>query len=98
MSGECCACGKEAKGKGAKTFQLRPEELLAIKSLGQEPLTEYAYCGPCMRVMTNRDAGASFLKGVLLTRLRASGVANADRIAQRFHEFLLKRASQKPVS
>ena len=48
------------------------------------------YCKPCFAVLSDRQAGAQFLKGLLQLNLASVGVGNADSIAQKFHDELLK--------
>lgn len=60
--------------------------------------TDLWYCRPCYSVLSNKEQGAQLIKGTLQVNLIAAGVPNAERIAQRMYEMLIKRSASKPVS
>jgi hypothetical protein len=91
----CIICGRDA-GQGSESFTLTEEEVAALKAVGEKPHEAYVYCKACLRVMKDPEAGPQFLKGFWLSKLRAAGVPNADRLAQKLYEFL--RSKTKKLS
>ena len=94
----CCVCGGLATGKAARHIRLNESEKETIRKTGQTPPDEFVYCRACMAILSNPETGAQLMKGVLQTKLRAAGVADAEKRAQMFYNFCIKHAATKPVS
>lgn len=82
---KCCVCTQDREG--GETFHLTAEEKAAI---GPEAVGSLYYCQPCLKIMHDRQKGAQLLKGLHEMRLRELGVVEAEEIANRFLETLLK--------
>ncbi len=95
---KCIVCGRPP-GEEPVILKLTEAEKAAIQVSGPaEAPDEVVYCKPCNRLMTDRTAGASYLKGLSEIGYRSTGVPNAEEYAKRIQEMLLARGSVKPVS
>lgn len=95
---KCCVCGKSVTQANSTAFRFTAEEKKALQALDQPVVEECSYCRGCLKLLSNRERGAQLLKGVLQMNLRMSGVANAEQHAEKFHDFLLKKAARNPLS
>lgn len=97
---ECGVCGRsgllESERKAIKLTE--DEQKFVLASTGEDPPDEYIYCKPCMRLLQNRLSGAELLKGNFLINLREAGVPNADKVADRYFKWLIKKAAPEPLS
>jgi hypothetical protein len=94
----CIVCGKPP-GAEPVILKLTEAEKAAIQVSGPgKAPDEVVYCKPCHGLMTDKTAGASYLKGLSEIGYRATGVPNAEEYAKRIQEMLLQRGSAKPVS
>ena len=89
-SRDCCLC-KKAFLDG-KTYELTELEREAI---GPEATSVVHYCAQCLKVAENLQSGAQILKGLYEKALRARGVENAGKLAERYHKMLLEAAQRK---
>lgn len=64
-------------------------------ALGLPDGMTFHYCGPCWKVLQNKQAAAALLQGQTTALLRALGYTNPEAAARRFHERLM--ALGKPV-
>jgi len=89
MPKTCCVCQKEFES-GGKTFVLTDEEK---KAIGESASDEVDYCGPCIKVMEDQEAGAQLLKGLYEMGLRETGVPGTmtRTMSDRFYQRLIKR-------
>lgn len=96
--GDCCVCSRAVGMSGAR-LELTASEKEFVTNTTREPAPDYyLYCKPCLRLLMDRQAGAQLQKGVLQASLRGNGVPNAERIASKYHDFLVSHAAKKPVS
>ena len=93
MTTPCVICNKPI-GEDGKTFTLTEEESRLIYPDGSGQ-SEVSYCKSCLRVMQDREAGASLLKGLYEMELRKLGVTNAKLLSERFLAKLLKATAKK---
>jgi hypothetical protein len=92
----CGVCSRDvAEGQG-EVLTLSDEEKAYARRFGQDPPDTYVYCKPCFKVISDPESSAQLASGTLLARLRASGVANAEKIAKRYYEELVARAKPRP--
>jgi hypothetical protein len=95
MKLKCCVCGRERDEETCVTIVLTPNEKKHLESAGETSVESLSYCRPCYRTLSDREAGAQLMKGVVQFRLRAAGVPNAEQLAQRFYEFLISKSGKK---
>ena len=69
-----------------------------MASTGEPPPEKYTYCKPCHRILQNPLSGAELIKGTLAATLKANGVPNAEKVAEQYFRFLIKRAAPEPLS
>lgn len=93
----CVMCGRPV-GTKAKTYELTENEKHIMRVLLQED-KPVVYCRACDGISKDPKAFSQFMKGVLLTKMRAAGVPLpiAERRAQKAYEFFLRKAL-KPAS
>ena len=93
----CVMCGRPV-GLKAKTYELTEKEKHMMRVLLQDD-GSVVYCRACDALTKNPKAFAEFMKGLLLTKMRAAGVplAVAEQRAQKAHDFYLSKA-MKPAS
>lgn len=93
----CVMCGRPVTAK-AKTYELTDKERRMMRVL-QTDDTNPVYCRACDNISKSPKAFAEFMKGVLLTKMRAAGVpiAIAEQRAQKAYDFYLRKA-MKPAS
>lgn len=94
----CGVCGQPRPRDKCKIIKLSLEERQFLRKQGQEPQTEYVYCQPCWRTLSNPVQGPNLGKGLIQARLRQLGVSNAEEIASEFHRRLLSRIAQPKSS
>ncbi len=94
---ECVMCGRPV-GEKAKTYELTEKERHMMRVL-QTDDKDVVYCRACDNLSKNPKAFAEFMKGVLMTKMRAAGVPLpiAEQRAQKAHDFYLRKAL-KPAS
>jgi hypothetical protein len=90
MKDECCTCHRRVEN--CEVLILTPEEKKAIGKAAPEKLF---YCKPCYRILTNRELGAQFLRGLAETGLRRAGVVGAEARATKFHQDLLSKVPKQ---
>lgn len=90
MKNECCVCHRKAEN--CEVLILTPEEK---KAIGKEAPEQLFYCKPCYRILTNRELGAQFLRGLAETGLRRAGVMGAEARATKFHQDLLSKVPKQ---
>ena len=86
---KCCVC--ETERENFVTIKTTPADREAITKLGQIPKDEYVYCKPCANLLRDKEKGASLIRGIMATRLRLRGNAQAEAIAQRLYDFLIQK-------
>lgn len=93
----CVMCGRPVGAK-AKTYELTEKERHIMRVLLQDD-DAVVYCRACDAITKDPKAFAQFMKGILLTRMRAAGVpiGIAEQRAQKAHDFYLRKAL-KPAS
>lgn len=94
----CGVCGQPRPRSKCHIIKLSPEERQFFRDQGQEPRTEYVYCQPCWRTLSNPVQGPNLGKGLIQARLRQLGVSNAEEIASEFHARLLSRITKPKPS
>ena len=80
-----------------KVFSPTSEEKEALKKMGEvTPLEKYAYCKPCVGILSNPITAVALMRGVLQFQAKAVGVSssNAEAIAERFGTKALKLANK----
>lgn len=93
MKSECCVCHREAHA--GSTLTLSPEEKKAIeKTDGKKAPDTLFYCKPCYRILSDKERGAQFLRGMMETGLRQAGVVGAETKASKFHRDLLSKVAK----
>jgi len=93
MKLKCCVCGREREENTMKVFSPTQEEKDSLKKMGEKNLLErYAYCRPCVRILSEPKTAVALMSGVLQFQARAIGVssASAEAIAERFGSKALK--------
>lgn len=88
---KCALCGTGRSREACHIITLTPEERTAIRESGAKPETEYVYCKPCWRRLSDPVTGPAIMKGLVQTRLRQLGVSDAERIASQYHARLVDR-------
>lgn len=99
----CVMCERPVGPKGV-TYTLTDAERHIMRVLLTED-SDVHFCRACDHLSKDPKAFAEFMKGVKLTRMRASGVPLpiAERVAQKEYDFYLKKAldslaKNKPAS
>lgn len=85
---KCSVCKRDWPEGTCKVIKLTEEEQQFARQAGETD-TEYAYCPPCWRVLSDKQMGAQFLKGHFQVQLRSQGVLDAEERAQKFYSGLL---------
>lgn len=86
----CDICGRDREC--AETIRLTAEVKAALTEAGVTPPEEYHYCGPCWRVVSNREQGAQLLSGFFQTTLTGLGHTNARKAGEKMHTFLIEKS------
>jgi hypothetical protein len=88
----CCICGRPV-GEKAVTYELTEREKHVMRVLLQDD-GPVVYCRACDQLSKSPKAFAEFMKGLLLSRMRAAGVpdALAEARAKRQYDFYLQKA------
>lgn len=84
----CMVCGTPGKREDQHIVSLTESE----RQLLNEPLTEYQYCEPCWKILSNPATAPALMSGIARHRLRQAGVDNADQLADKFRRDLTERA------
>lgn len=92
---KCIVCQRLRVVEECHILTLTDLEKQHIRERGQTPADEVTYCRPCYRLITDKHAGADVLTGMLLQRLKAAGAQNADKLAAKFKEQLVKAMKEK---
>jgi len=87
---DCAICHRPRAVERCEVLELTADEKKAMRQMGQTPEDKLYYCRPCWRVVTNREQGAALMKGMAQVQLQRAGVTNAETVATKFHERLLK--------
>ena len=95
---KCGICGRTWPEDKCKVITLSAEERAYVLSTTHEEAPEqYIYCKPCWKVATDRTQGLQLMSGIIQATMRNAGNPNAEKAAQKFHDFLISKAG-KPVS
>lgn len=90
----CIICGRKRPRGQCHVIELTAKESAAIRDMGQQPLTEYPYCQPCWKNITDPRTGPAFMGSYFEILLSRGGVGNSEKIASQFREWLTKRAME----
>lgn len=91
MKVQCAVCSRHLEKKRCHEIRLTPEELKAAKAMDPDAVSLLYYCKPCWSVLTDKEQGASLIRGIMETGLRNMGVIQAEEIATKFHTELLTK-------
>lgn len=94
----CNICGRSRPRGQLEIIQLTVKEKEYYRRIGQEVLSEYAFCRPCWRVMSDPAKGPALIKSLFEISLSRSGVQNAEQIAKQYHTWLVKKAVEPKSS
>lgn len=94
----CCLCRRDRPESALRHICLTAEERAFTLAQQGVETTDLWYCRPCYQVLSDREQGAALIRGTLLVNLRAAGVPNAEKVAQKVYERLLAKATKTPVS
>lgn len=87
----CGVCGADGERKDQHVIVLTEEE----RKLLSETRTEYVYCQPCWRILSNPATAPALMSGIARYRLQQAGVDDADQLAQKFRQDLADRAATR---
>lgn len=94
----CGVCKREWPTESCKVIHLTDTERLSVKrATGQEAPTEYIYCKPCWKLLSDRRQGAQYIAGTMQASLKSHGHPKAEEVGKKMLDFLLSK-SGKPVS
>lgn len=93
----CGVCGRGFPRAKCHIITLTDEEKQLLRDTEQDVREEYIYCQPCWRTLSDPVSGPAMMKGLLQIRLQQTGVANAEKVATKFHANLVSKI-QKPRS
>lgn len=85
----CCVCSRQREEDACVTLRLTEAEKKHLAAAGEPPVEYLSYCRPCYRTLSDREAGAQLMKGVVQIRLREAGIQNAEQLAEKFYNFLI---------
>lgn len=91
---QCVVCGRMRPRGQCEVLKPNLHERDAIREMGQEPRPEYVYCRPCWRNITDPATGPAFMKSLFEVLLSRGGVQNSEKLATKFHAWLVKRAKE----
>lgn len=91
----CSVCGKPAPSETCKVLRLTPEELAAIRILG-EPPEQFTFCKACWKLVSDRERGAQLFKGLMQARMRAQG--SRSDLPERIYRHLIEASAKGRVS
>jgi len=89
---KCCVCSADRE---CVVLTLTDDEKAAIRAMGQTPQETLAYCRPCFRLLSNPEQGAQLIRGTFQVGLQNAGIANAEKLARRYYDFLLSKAKRR---
>lgn len=89
---KCIVCGRSRSREEAVVLQLTAEEKKALTVEGKPSPQEIVYCRPCHRLMADQATALDLMKGMMIMRLRALGVSNAEQLGEQFKRRLLARS------
>jgi hypothetical protein len=88
---KCGICGRDSQ-KVHELKLTKTEREYALKQTGEEPPDKFLYCSPCWRILQDKNKGAALIRSMMEVSLRARGVTQASKMAQRMHAFLIEKA------
>lgn len=91
---KCCVCSRPREDAEMKQIVLTASEREYVKAKTGEDATDYWYCIPCFRVLSDREQGAQLIKGSLQVSLTARGHPRAGEISQKVYEDLLEKSKK----
>ena len=74
------------------------DRAIISSAMGEPAPSEYFYCKPCYRVITDREMGARLIAGQVEIRLRMGGHPKAQQIGEAVYKFLIEKSAKKQVS
>jgi hypothetical protein len=84
-------CGTKGERKEQHIIELTEAE----RTLLSESRTEYVYCRPCWKVLSNPATAPALMSGIARHQLRQAGVDNADQLADKFRHDLEARTATR---
>lgn len=96
---KCANCGRERPEGSGSVIKLTEDDQAMIQRVTGEPSpTEFFYCTPCYRIVTDPELGARMISGQLEMRLRMKGHPKAQQIAEGLYKLLKEQSKNKKVS
>lgn len=71
------------------------EKKFVRQHTGNIPPDTYAYCKACWKIATDKTQATQLVKGMLQIQYERAGVRNAEAMATRIQDFLVRKATQK---
>lgn len=91
---KCVVCDRKRSREDAVVLTLTEAEKASLRAAGKSAPDEIAYCRPCDRLMRDQGTALDLMKGMMVMRLRALGVNNADKLAEKFKNQLLAKSKK----
>jgi hypothetical protein len=91
---KCVVCGRKRSREDAVVLTLTEAEKASLRTAEKSAPDEIVYCRPCDRLMNDQRTALDLMKGMMVLRLRALGVNNADKIAEKFKNQLLAKSKK----
>jgi hypothetical protein len=73
------------------------EKFYVMSMMNQSPPSQYIYCKPCWKLLSNRQQGAQFIAGSVQALVRSAGHPKSAQAGKKMLNFLIAK-SGKPVS
>jgi len=88
----CTLCQQSWPDTDCQVVTLTEEEVVQLKEQGHNPPSQYTYCKPCWKVLSNPVSGPAVLRGLFEHHLKRVGVVNAEELADKYHKRLVEMA------
>lgn len=98
MKLKCAICGRERDEGKMTVFSPTEAEKRALIRMGEEtPLSRYAYCQPCVRLLSDPTTAIPLLQGTLQMQARSIGVPghSAEELAKKYAAKVLRITKEK---
>ena len=93
----CAICGRERTCE--HSVKLSVDQKTTLRDMtGKNPPDEFHYCGPCWRIVSDRERGAALMRGLCQTSLASMGRADAEKQSSKLYSFLIEKSKKGQVS
>ena len=93
----CCVCNRAWDDERCHTITLTAAERELVSKAMGKPVESCTYCGPCWKLLQDRQQGAQLIAGLTRALYKEAGNPAADQAGRRIFDFLVSKP-KKSVS